>query len=328
MPKVSIDLERGASKGLHGNYNSAPLPLPAFRRRKRFLVLLLLVTLGLIALWHREAIPGASSGIRWVKDSMKTNGAPEEEAASRAGAGEVGGGNVPVVDNAVAAVKSASAPVSAGTSAAVAAAVHVSKPTTGQGTEAFRKLAAEQGYTPAETDRLAALAAPKVLTGPPTSEEKMLLLMQALTNYRYSVPEDGWKSQLMPASPGEFASRLAEVQGAEGIDDVKLYKDDRTRWNVMHREQHPLVVFSKSYCPYSKKAKSLLTSLGAHYTVYEVDQRPHDASSLQEALAAISGHRTFPAVFARGRLLGGSDELARLNKLNVLRGVLSGAGAL
>lgn len=131
----------------------------------------------------------------------------------------------------------------------------------------------------------------------------------------------------------------------------------------MHREQHPLVVFSKSYCPvscasktkplscaretsavlssiigfiassrsplqYSKKAKALLTSLGAHYTVYEVDQRAQDAGPLQEALAAISGHHTFPAVFARGRLLGGSDELARLDKLNVLRGVLSGAGAL
>lgn len=221
MPKVSIDLERGASKGLHGSYNSAPIPLPAFRRRKRFLVLLLLVTIGFVALWHREAIPGASSGIAWVKDSMKTNGAPEE-AGAQAGVEVLGLGSAPVVDKVVDAAKSVSSPASAGTSSAAAVAVQAGKPAAGQGTEAFRKLAAEQGYTPAETDRLAAQAAPKVVTGPPTSEESMLLLMQALLNYRYTVPEDRWRSQLMPGSPAEFASRLAEVQGMEGIDDVKL----------------------------------------------------------------------------------------------------------
>lgn len=220
MPNVSIDLERGASKGLHGNYNSAPIPLPAFRRRKRFLVLLLLTFIGLIALWHREAIPGASSGIRWVKDSMKTNGGSEEAGAQAEGLG-LGGGSASPVDNVVGAVKSAAAAVSVGTPG-IAAGVQAGKPAAGQGTEAFRKLAAEQGYTPAETDRLAAMAAPKVVTGPPTSEEDILLLMQALLNYKYTVPEDRWKSQLMPTSPKEFASRLAEVQGQEGIDDVKL----------------------------------------------------------------------------------------------------------
>lgn len=33
----------------------------------------------------------------------------------------------------------------------------------------------------------------------------------------------------------------------------------------------PLVVFSKSYCPYCNSTKSTLTSLGAEFTAYELD---------------------------------------------------------
>lgn len=124
------------------------------------------------------------------------------------------------------------------------------------------------------------------------------------------------------------------------------FKTSRPRWGLLHQSRHPLTVFSKSYCPvsglrcgarganahlppyqFSKRAKQLLNSMGATYTVYEVDLRD-DAHSLQAALAAISGHRTFPTVFARDQLLGGSDDLANLDRLKILPGLLKGAGAL
>lgn len=68
--------------------------------------------------------------------------------------------------------------------------------------------------------------------------------------------------------------------------------------------------------------------MGAKFNVIEVDLRPHDAQSLQAALAALSGHHTFPAIFTRDRLLGGSDDLQTLQSLKVLPGMLRAAGAL
>ena len=35
----------------------------------------------------------------------------------------------------------------------------------------------------------------------------------------------------------------------------------------------PAVVFSKTYCPYCKMAKSALDALGAAYTAIELDER-------------------------------------------------------
>lgn len=37
-------------------------------------------------------------------------------------------------------------------------------------------------------------------------------------------------------------------------------------------DQHPVVVFSKSWCPYCKAAKALLSENGAKYEVLELDQ--------------------------------------------------------
>lgn len=79
---------------------------------------------------------------------------------------------------------------------------------------------------------------------------------------------------------------------------------------------------------FSRQAKELLHSLGANYTIIEVDKRAKDSHALQAALGAISGHRTFPTVFARDRLLGGSDDLQTLSTLHVLPGMLKAAGAL
>lgn len=108
----------------------------------------------------------------------------------------------------------------------------------------------------------------------------------------------------------------------------RQYKSNRAQWNALHRKQNPLTVFSKSYCPFSRKAKDLLDSLGARYHVIEVDLRPKDAQSVQSALATLSGHQTFPAVFAGDKLLGGFDDIHTLNQLKVLPGMLKAAGAL
>ena len=93
------------------------------------------------------------------------------------------------------------------------------------------------------------------------------------------------------------------------------------------RQSLGLTVFSKSYCPYSKKAKALLNSLNATYTVYEVDTRP-DARNLQSLLVRLTHHKTFPTILAKDRLLGGNDDLQDLNSIHALPSILESVGAL
>ena len=37
--------------------------------------------------------------------------------------------------------------------------------------------------------------------------------------------------------------------------------------------QKPVVVFSKSYCPFCKMAKNVLSEIGVQYALYELDER-------------------------------------------------------
>jgi len=105
------------------------------------------------------------------------------------------------------------------------------------------------------------------------------------------------------------------------------YKSSPTSWLSSQRSLSPLTIFSKSYCPYSKKAKNLLHSLGANYQVYEIDLR-EDGEALQPFLAKLSGHRTFPTVFLQDTLIGGWDDLEKLRQDGILEKLLREAGAV
>uniref|UniRef100_A0A6U4LD94 Glutaredoxin domain-containing protein n=1 Tax=Phaeomonas parva TaxID=124430 RepID=A0A6U4LD94_9STRA len=94
----------------------------------------------------------------------------------------------------------------------------------------------------------------------------------------------------------------------------------------------PVVVFSKSYCPYCRQAKATLESLGVHYAVVELDQ-VEGGRQMQREVAGIVGRSSVPAVFVGGNYVGGANDgglggvvpLARAGKL---QGMLREAGAL
>ncbi|KAL9127490.1 MAG: hypothetical protein Q9217_003646 [Psora testacea] len=73
----------------------------------------------------------------------------------------------------------------------------------------------------------------------------------------------------------------------------------------------PIIIFSKSYCPYSAKAKRILMD---KYTivprphVVELDQHPLGAG-LQDALEKSTGRRTVPNILINGKSIGGGDEI-------------------
>lgn len=76
-----------------------------------------------------------------------------------------------------------------------------------------------------------------------------------------------------------------------------------------------VVIFSKSYCPYSKLAKGILLD---KYTiepkpfVVELDQHPI-GSALQDLLLEKTGRRTVPNILINSVSIGGSDQIADLD---------------
>ncbi|CDS82036.1 related to Glutaredoxin [Sporisorium scitamineum] len=179
-------------------------------------------------------------------------------------------------------------------------------------------------------------------------DESMLLLLMALQMKGYTVGED-WQEVYFDRKPldrgifgtlnsgpdNKFTQLLAKVGLPKSNstkfsilnDAYQLYLLSRRDWVTKVRPSFGLTVFSKSYCPYSKKAKTLLDSLNATYTVYEVDLRP-DAHELQPLLAKLTGHRTFPTVLVRDRLLGGNDDVQDLHSIHALKSILESVGAL
>ncbi|KAG8065219.1 hypothetical protein GUJ93_ZPchr0004g39391 [Zizania palustris] len=89
----------------------------------------------------------------------------------------------------------------------------------------------------------------------------------------------------------------------------------------------PVVVFSKSYCPFCVRVKKLFEQLGATFKAIELDVQS-DGSELQSALAEWTGQRTVPNVFINGKHIGGCDDTMALNSGGKLVTLLTEAGAI
>ncbi|MEE8558672.1 MAG: thioredoxin-disulfide reductase [Myxococcota bacterium] len=81
-----------------------------------------------------------------------------------------------------------------------------------------------------------------------------------------------------------------------------------------------IVMYTKSWCPYCDRAKELLRSKGVEWDEIDVESSPE---RLEEMLERGGGRRTVPQIFVGDIHVGGSDELAALEregKLDVLIG--------
>ncbi|GJE94394.1 glutaredoxin [Phanerochaete sordida] len=118
---------------------------------------------------------------------------------------------------------------------------------------------------------------------------------------------------------------------AQAQVDMRVYAPDGDADWAAHvqalKTQHPLVVFSKSYCPYSKRAKALLASynLKPAPTVVELDLRA-DGPIIQGILGRLTGRRTVPNVILQGESIGGSDDIMALHEEGELMPLLQKAG--
>ncbi|KAG9011275.1 glutaredoxin [Tulasnella sp. JGI-2019a] len=92
-----------------------------------------------------------------------------------------------------------------------------------------------------------------------------------------------------------------------------------------------VVLFSKSYCPYCKKAKATLAEqLGDEYKtsvkVYEIDE-VDGGSDIQAYLLEKSGQRTVPNIYINETHVGGNDDLQKAKSDGKLAKLLAASTA-
>jgi glutaredoxin 3 len=81
-------------------------------------------------------------------------------------------------------------------------------------------------------------------------------------------------------------------------------------------------IYTKFGCPYCTRAKALLAGKGAAYEEYDIST---DMGKRQEMLGKANGRTTVPQVFIGGRHVGGSDDLAALDRDGKLDQMLANA---
>ncbi|MEA3064371.1 MAG: glutaredoxin 3 [Sphingomonadales bacterium] len=70
-------------------------------------------------------------------------------------------------------------------------------------------------------------------------------------------------------------------------------------------------IYTKFGCPYCARAKRLLEDKGVDYEEYEINSAP---GKREEMLERAPGRTTVPQIFINGRHVGGSDDLAELER--------------
>ncbi|KAI9748168.1 MAG: hypothetical protein M1815_003467 [Lichina confinis] len=80
-------------------------------------------------------------------------------------------------------------------------------------------------------------------------------------------------------------------------------------------KRSPIIIFSKTYCPHSKRAKAIFLErykiVPAPFVV-ELDEHPL-GPQLQAELERTTGRRTVPNVLISGKSIGGGDDVAALD---------------
>lgn len=78
-------------------------------------------------------------------------------------------------------------------------------------------------------------------------------------------------------------------------------------------------IYTKWGCPYCVRAKGLLESKGVAYEEYDITMGGPKRAEMQER---VPGARTVPQVLVDGRPLGGSDDIAALDRQGKLDALL------
>lgn len=116
------------------------------------------------------------------------------------------------------------------------------------------------------------------------------------------------------------------AQGGRTRDQAAMQKDETLEDHEVEMamnnilKQSPVIIFSKSYCPYSKKAKHILLEkyrIVPEPFVVELDIEPL-GPKLQDLLQHMTGRRTVPNILLVGKSIGGGDDMEELDQTDTL----------
>lgn len=79
-------------------------------------------------------------------------------------------------------------------------------------------------------------------------------------------------------------------------------------------------IYTKFTCPYCARAKALLDEKGVTYEEYEISM---GGPQRQEMIQRANGRTTVPQIFINGEHVGGSDDLADLERAGKLDALLA-----
>ena len=79
-------------------------------------------------------------------------------------------------------------------------------------------------------------------------------------------------------------------------------------------------IYTKFFCPYCARAKRLLDEKNVTYEEYEISG---GGEKREEMMQRSGGRHTVPQIFIDGRHVGGSDDLAALEREGELDALLS-----
>ncbi|PVU96887.1 hypothetical protein BB561_000905 [Smittium simulii] len=84
-----------------------------------------------------------------------------------------------------------------------------------------------------------------------------------------------------------------------------------------------VMVFSKTYCPFCRKAKTILNLNSINFEVLEIDLLPNPIEIKEHLVEISKGHDTFPSIFVNNKSIGGSSDLEELIKQGKLHEMLN-----
>jgi glutaredoxin 3 len=80
-------------------------------------------------------------------------------------------------------------------------------------------------------------------------------------------------------------------------------------------------IYTKAFCPYCSRAEALLRSKGAEFEEFDITM---GGPKRTEMLERANGRSTVPQIFIGDRHIGGSDDLAELDRSGELDTLLAG----
>ncbi|KAL4420887.1 hypothetical protein ABPG77_001228 [Micractinium sp. CCAP 211/92] len=128
-------------------------------------------------------------------------------------------------------------------------------------------------------------------------------------------------------------SRSPAAQQEEAATQPRTPEEAAARFVAGLLKQHRIMIFSKSYCPYSMRGKDIMRrhARADALHVVELDQLGPDQPEMtlvQDELARITGARTVPRIFVDGQVIGGADDVTQKEQSGDLATLLAGKDLL